>query len=267
MGTKEFLLRSRSRTLPLRGGPTRRLWAHEPLCAATNGTPPPNDPPLLKTNDRTTNRAGATAVTVPLLLPIETPCSYFPSLLPPFFPPPSPPPASVPFSPFPISLIKICNKLVGPTPQPLFLNLAPCVQIPKSLPSAGAGRLFHGEVEAGCAPPAPPSTYSLTLRVCASPGGRCVTRALINAEYTAGSSEDRILQRMLKRRPSRPPTRRNRRDFGRSPKESEPEHGRRLSITGGDQMPLTEREAEGYRGPAAFRRRRCRSPQHSPAGE
>ena len=41
-------------------------------------------------------------------------------------------------------------------------------------------------------------------------------------------------------------------DFSRSPKESETEYVWRVSLTGGDQILLTEKEAEGYWGPGVF---------------
>ena len=42
------------------------------------------------------------------------------------------------------------------------------------------------------------------------------------------------------------------RDFSCSPKESETEYVWRVSFTGGDQIVLMEREAEGYCGPGVF---------------
>jgi len=41
-------------------------------------------------------------------------------------------------------------------------------------------------------------------------------------------------------------------DFGRSAKESETEYIWRVSLTGGDQILLTEKEAEEYWGPGVF---------------
>ena len=58
---------------------------------------------------------------------------FFLSFLSPAFPSPSPQSIIVSVLSFPISLIKICNKLVGPTSGLLFLNLMPGIHISKNL--------------------------------------------------------------------------------------------------------------------------------------
>jgi len=82
---------------------TQPLWTYKYVCTAIviavfaiiiiitvvtmliNGTTP-NSPPLPKINNWTMNHAGLMVVTISLLLPIETPCSYFLFFLVPFFP-------------------------------------------------------------------------------------------------------------------------------------------------------------------------------------
>ena len=85
------------------------------IVVVVNQTTAPDNPSLLKTN-----HAGPIVVTISLLLSTKTPCFYFLSFLSPVPPSPSP------------WLIKICNKLVGPTFE-LFLNLTPGIHISKKL--------------------------------------------------------------------------------------------------------------------------------------
>jgi len=58
---------------------------------------------------------------------------FFLSFLSLAFPSASPQSIIVSILPFPIFLIKICNKLVGATSGPLFLNLTPGIHISKNL--------------------------------------------------------------------------------------------------------------------------------------
>ncbi|XP_065592066.1 uncharacterized protein LOC136048350 [Cyrtonyx montezumae] len=78
-------------------------------------------------------------------------------------------------------------------------------------------------------------------------------RPLIKTEYSYDNSEDLDPQMNVKEIPfSTTELAKLKRDFGRSPKESETEYVWRVSLTGGDQILLTEKEAEGYWGPGVF---------------
>ncbi|XP_015735124.2 LOW QUALITY PROTEIN: uncharacterized protein LOC107322042 [Coturnix japonica] len=78
-------------------------------------------------------------------------------------------------------------------------------------------------------------------------------RPLIKTEYTFDNSEDLDPQMNVKEIPfSATELAKLRKDFSRSPKESETEYVWRVSLTGGDQILLTEKEAEGYWGPGVF---------------
>ena len=85
-----------------------------------NGKTMPNDLPLLKISDWTANHVGPMVMTISLFLPIRSPRFSFLSLLSPFFPSPSP------------QMSRICNKLVRPTLEPLFLDLTPSIHISKT---------------------------------------------------------------------------------------------------------------------------------------
>ncbi|XP_042675339.1 uncharacterized protein LOC122160632 [Centrocercus urophasianus] len=76
---------------------------------------------------------------------------------------------------------------------------------------------------------------------------------LIKTEYTFDNSEDLDPQMNVKEIPfSATELAKLKKDFSRSPKESETEYVWRVSLTGGDQIRLTEKEAEGYWGPGVF---------------
>ncbi|XP_052520677.1 uncharacterized protein LOC128071716 [Tympanuchus pallidicinctus] len=78
-------------------------------------------------------------------------------------------------------------------------------------------------------------------------------RPLIKTEYTFDNSEDLDPQMNVKEIPfSATELAKLKKDFSRSPKESETEYVWRVSLTGGDQIRLTEKEAEGYWGPGVF---------------
>ncbi|XP_048793816.1 uncharacterized protein LOC125689990 [Lagopus muta] len=78
-------------------------------------------------------------------------------------------------------------------------------------------------------------------------------RPLIKTEYTFDNSEDLDPQMNIKEIPfSATELAKLKKDFSRSPKESETEYVWRVSLTGGDQIRLTEKEAEGYWGPGVF---------------
>ncbi|XP_052553477.1 uncharacterized protein LOC128087677 [Tympanuchus pallidicinctus] len=78
-------------------------------------------------------------------------------------------------------------------------------------------------------------------------------RPLIKTEYTFDNSEDLDPQMNVKEIPfSATELAKLKKDFSRSPKESETEYVWRVSLTGGDQILLTEKEAEGYWGPGVF---------------
>ncbi|XP_065592015.1 uncharacterized protein LOC136048321 [Cyrtonyx montezumae] len=78
-------------------------------------------------------------------------------------------------------------------------------------------------------------------------------RPLIKTEYSYDNGEDLDPQMNIKETPfSATELAKLKRDFGRSPKESETEYVWRVSLTGGDQILLTEKEAEGYWGPGVF---------------
>ncbi|XP_052546075.1 uncharacterized protein LOC128084228 [Tympanuchus pallidicinctus] len=78
-------------------------------------------------------------------------------------------------------------------------------------------------------------------------------RPLIKTEYTFDNSEDLDPQMNVKEIPfSATELAKLKKDFSRSPKESETEYVWRVSLTGGDQILLAEKEAEGYWGPGVF---------------
>ena len=78
-------------------------------------------------------------------------------------------------------------------------------------------------------------------------------RPSIKTEYTFDNSEDLDPQMNVKEIPfSATELAKLKKDFSRSPKESETEYVWRVSLTGGDQIRLTEKEAEGYWGPGVF---------------
>ncbi|XP_072184206.1 uncharacterized protein [Excalfactoria chinensis] len=78
-------------------------------------------------------------------------------------------------------------------------------------------------------------------------------RPLIKTEYTFDNSEDLDPQMNVKETPfSATELAKLKKEFSRSPKESETEYVWRVSLTGGDQILLTEKEAEGYWGPGVF---------------
>ncbi|XP_065586477.1 uncharacterized protein LOC136054465 [Cyrtonyx montezumae] len=78
-------------------------------------------------------------------------------------------------------------------------------------------------------------------------------RPLIKTEYSYDNGEHLDPQMNIKEIPfSTTELAKLKRDFGRSPKESETEYVWRVSLTGGDQILLTEKEAEGYWGPGVF---------------
>lgn len=71
-------------------------------------------------------------ILVVTILSLRNSC-FFLSFLSLTFPFPSPQSVIVSVLPFPISVIKICNKLVGPTSGPLFLNLTLDIHISTNL--------------------------------------------------------------------------------------------------------------------------------------
>lgn len=80
---------------------------------------------------------------------------------------------------------------------------------------------------------------------------------MIKTEYTFDNSEDLHPQLNVKEIPfSATELAKLKRDFSRSPKESETEYvwmvGWTVSLTGRDQILLTEKEAESYWGPGVF---------------
>ena len=77
--------------------------------------------PTTSEDQWTRNHAGPMVVTISLLLPAKIPCFYFLPFLSLFFPSPSP------------WMTRICNNLVGPTFEPLFLNLTSGIHISKNL--------------------------------------------------------------------------------------------------------------------------------------
>lgn len=78
-------------------------------------------------------------------------------------------------------------------------------------------------------------------------------RPLIKTDYTFDGSEDLDRQMSIKETPfSATKLAKLKKDFSRSLKESETEYVWRVSFTGGDQIVLMEREAEGYCGPGVF---------------
>jgi len=75
----------------------------------------------------------------------------------------------------------------------------------------------------------------------------------IKTEYTFDSSEDLDPQMSVKEIPfSATELATLKKDFSRSAKESETEYLRRVGLAGGDQIVLTEKEAEGYWGPGVY---------------
>ncbi|XP_068280404.1 uncharacterized protein, partial [Nyctibius grandis] len=76
---------------------------------------------------------------------------------------------------------------------------------------------------------------------------------LVKVEYAYEDSEDNNPKMVTKEVPyTATELAKLKRDFSRSPKESETEYVWRVSLTGGDQILLSEREAEGYWGPGVF---------------
>ncbi|XP_068277936.1 LOW QUALITY PROTEIN: uncharacterized protein [Nyctibius grandis] len=78
-------------------------------------------------------------------------------------------------------------------------------------------------------------------------------RPLVKVEYAYEDSEDHNPKMVTKEVPyTATELAKLKRDFSRSSKESETEYVWRVSLTGGDQILLSEREAEGYWGPGVF---------------
>uniref|UniRef100_A0A663F381 Uncharacterized protein n=1 Tax=Aquila chrysaetos chrysaetos TaxID=223781 RepID=A0A663F381_AQUCH len=78
-------------------------------------------------------------------------------------------------------------------------------------------------------------------------------RPLIKAEYTYINDEDNDPHITTKEIPYTPTElAKMKREYGRLPKESETEYVWRVSLTGGDQIQLSEREASGYWGHGVF---------------
>ncbi|XP_069664901.1 uncharacterized protein [Haliaeetus albicilla] len=78
-------------------------------------------------------------------------------------------------------------------------------------------------------------------------------RPLIKAEYTYVNYEDNDPRITTKEIPYTPAQlAKMKREYGRLPKESETEYVWRVSLTGGDQIQLNEREASGYWGHSIF---------------
>ena len=78
-------------------------------------------------------------------------------------------------------------------------------------------------------------------------------RPLIKTEYTFDNSEDLHPQLNVKEIPfSATELAKLKRDFSHSPKESETEYVWMVTLTGRDQILLTEKEAEKYWGPGVF---------------
>ena len=76
---------------------------------------------------------------------------------------------------------------------------------------------------------------------------------LIKTEYAFNNREDLDPQMNVKGIPfSATELAKLKKDFSRSPKESENEYVWRVSLTGGDQIQLMEKEAGGYWGPGVF---------------
>ncbi|XP_068277935.1 uncharacterized protein [Nyctibius grandis] len=80
-----------------------------------------------------------------------------------------------------------------------------------------------------------------------------MAQPLVKVEYAYEDSEDHNPKMVTKEVPyTAAELAKLKRDFSRSPKESETEYVWRVSLTGGDQILLSEREAEGYWGPGVF---------------
>lgn len=81
----------------------------------------------------------------------------------------------------------------------------------------------------------------------------CSLRPLIKMQYTYDDDQDDSPQIITKEVPyTATELAKLKKEFGRTPRESETEHVRRVSLSGGDQMLLSEKEAEGYWGPRVF---------------
>ncbi|XP_075014577.1 uncharacterized protein LOC142086018 [Calonectris borealis] len=78
-------------------------------------------------------------------------------------------------------------------------------------------------------------------------------RPLVKTEYIYDDEEDQFPQVTTKEVPyNAPELAKLRKDFGRTPRESETEYVWRVSLSGGNQILLSEKEAEGYWGPGVF---------------
>ncbi|XP_075595306.1 LOW QUALITY PROTEIN: uncharacterized protein LOC142599320 [Balearica regulorum gibbericeps] len=78
-------------------------------------------------------------------------------------------------------------------------------------------------------------------------------RPLVKTEYIYDDEQDQSPQVTTKEVPyTAVELMKLKKEFGRTPKESEMEYVWRVSLSGGDQILLSEREAEGYWGPGVF---------------
>ncbi|XP_029876242.1 uncharacterized protein LOC115343847 [Aquila chrysaetos chrysaetos] len=76
---------------------------------------------------------------------------------------------------------------------------------------------------------------------------------LVKTEYTYDDEQDQFPQVTTKEVPyTATELAKLKKEFGRTPKESETEYVWRVSLSGGDQILLSEKEAEGYWGPGVF---------------
>ncbi|XP_040977259.1 uncharacterized protein LOC121232857 [Aquila chrysaetos chrysaetos] len=78
-------------------------------------------------------------------------------------------------------------------------------------------------------------------------------RPLVKTEYTYDDEQDQFPQVTTKEVPyTATELAKLKKEFGRTPKESETEYVWRVSLSGGDQILLSEKEVEGYWGPGVF---------------
>ncbi|XP_052631079.1 LOW QUALITY PROTEIN: uncharacterized protein LOC128136025, partial [Harpia harpyja] len=78
-------------------------------------------------------------------------------------------------------------------------------------------------------------------------------RPLVKTEYIYDDEQDQFPQVTTKEVPyTATELAKLKKEFGRTPKESETEYVWRVSLSGGDQILLSEKEAEGYWGPGVF---------------
>ncbi|KFW08085.1 hypothetical protein N327_00949, partial [Fulmarus glacialis] len=78
-------------------------------------------------------------------------------------------------------------------------------------------------------------------------------RPLVKAEYIYDDDQDQFPQVTTKEVPfTATELAKLKKDFGRTPRESETEYVWRVLLSGCDQILLTEKEAEGYWGPGVF---------------